>query len=89
MFHEQFTTTLGAFTVRCVRDMDKESRVLELVEGDERFMQGHSVRDAAGNNVRVIDRIQGPSLFNKVALLREDHETYFHETLPGLLHGNR
>jgi len=51
VFHEQFTTNLGAFTVRCIRDPDKESRILELTRGDARFMQGHGVRDAVGNNV--------------------------------------
>ena len=85
VFHEQFTTTLGGLSVRCVRDQDKESRVLELTRGDERFMQGVSVRDAAGNNVRVIDHIRGRSLFNHVAVLKQDHEAYFHETLPGIL----
>jgi hypothetical protein len=85
VFHEQFTTTLGAFTVRCARDPDKESRVLALTEGDERFMQGYTVRDTVDNNVRIIDTIRGPSLFNYVALLRESHEAYFHETMPGLL----
>ncbi len=85
VFHEQFTTRLGAITVRCVRDQDKESRVLDLAAGDDRFMQGHSVRDTAGNNVRIIDYIRGRSLFNHVALLPESHEEYFHETLPGVL----
>ncbi len=85
VFHEQFTTTLGAISVRCVRDQGKESRVLALTAGDERFMQGHSVLDAAGNNIRIIDHIRGPSLFNYVALLAENHETYFHSTLPGIL----
>lgn len=85
VFHEHFTTTLGAFTVRCVRDQDKESRVLDLTAGDERFMQGRSVRDAVGNNVRIIERIHGPSLFNYVALRGETHEEYFHRTLPTVL----
>lgn len=85
VFQEQFTTRLGPFTVRCVRDPDKESRVMALTAGDGRFMQGRTVHDAAGNNVRILDHIRGQSIFNHVALLKQDHETYFHETLPGVL----
>jgi hypothetical protein len=85
VFHEHFTTHVGALAVRCVRDADKESRVLELTAGDDRFMQGHSVRDQVGNNVRILDYIRGTSLFNYVALLKQDHEEYFHTILPGVL----
>ena len=85
VFHEQFTTDLGMFTVRCVREPEKESRVLELMAGDDRFMQGKTVYDEAGNNVRILEYIRGKSLFNHVALLKQPHEDYFHETLPGIL----
>lgn len=85
VFHEQFITNLGMFTVRCVRDPDKESRVLELMAGDDRFMHGETVYDEAGNNVRILEYIRGKSLFNYVALLQQPHEQYFHETLPGIL----
>jgi hypothetical protein len=85
VFHEQFTTALGAFKVRCRRDPDKESRILELTTGDERFMQGRTVRDRAGNNVRVLDHIRGKSLYSHVVMLDQPHEVYFHETLPGIL----
>jgi hypothetical protein len=85
VFHEQFTTNIGMLAVRCVREPDKESRVLELMAGDDRFMQGRTVRDAAGNNVRILEYIRGRSLFNHVSLLQQPHEQYFHETLPGIL----
>jgi hypothetical protein len=85
VFHEQFTTVLGVFAVRCTRSPDKESRVLELTNGDDRFMQGRSVKDKVGNNVRILDRIAGPSLYNHVATLEQPHEEYFFETLPGIL----
>jgi hypothetical protein len=85
VFHEQFRTNLGMFTVRCVRDPDKESRVLELMAGDDRFMQGKTVHDKVGNNVRILEYIRGKSLFNHVALLKQPHEEYFYETLPGIL----
>jgi hypothetical protein len=85
VFHEQFTTNLGPFAVRCHRDPDKESRVLNLVEGDRRFMQGRTVRDSVGNNVRILDFIRGRSLYNHVLTLQQSHEEYFHETMPGIL----
>jgi len=85
VFHEEFTAQLGAFKVRCVRDPDKESKVLEIVDSDERFMQGRTVHDKAGNNVRIIDRIRGKSLYTTLAALDQPHEEYFHEELPGIL----
>lgn len=85
VFHESFTTTMGFFTFRLTRNPDKESRVLEFVEGDDRFMQGKTVRDVKGNNVRIIDFIRGNSFYNHVATLPQEHEEYFYETMPGLL----
>jgi len=86
VFHEQFTTRLGFFQVRCHRSPDKESAVLDAIAGDERFMQGHTLRDPKGNNVRVIDLIRGDSFFNQLATLDGSHEEYFHEILPGIVH---
>ncbi len=85
VFHEQFTTRLGMFLVRCRRSPEKESAVLRLVEGDGRFMQGITVRDPSDNPVRIIDLIEGKSFFNTIAALDEPHERYYHETLPGIL----
>lgn len=84
-FHEQFTTRLGIFTVRCHRSPEKESAVLDLVRGDGRFMQGRTVHDVRGNEARVIDFIRGQSFFNHVASLQQSHEEYYHRTLPGIL----
>jgi len=82
VFHEQFTTRLGMFQVRCRRSPDKESAVLQTVAGDRRFMQGITLRDPVGNNIRVIETIRGISFFNHVATLEQSHEEYFYETLP-------
>jgi len=84
-FHEQFETHVGPLTVRCVRDPDKESRIIDLVRGDPRFMQGHTVYDRLGNNIRVIDFIRGRSLYDLIVELDQPHEQYFHETMPGIL----
>lgn len=85
VFHEQFTTSLGVFKVRCHRDPDKESRILQLTADDDRFMHGRTVRDRVGNNVRVLERIRGTSLYSHVLMLDQPHEVYFHRTLPGIL----
>ncbi len=85
VFLEQFKTRLGFLTLQCTRSPEKESRVLELVRGDPRFMQGCTLFDVKGNNVRVIERIQGRSLYNVIADLDMDHETYYHTLLPGIL----
>lgn len=85
VFHEEFTAALGLFTVRCTRSPEKESRVLDLVRGDLRFMQGQTVRDCRGNNVRVIEHIRGPSLYVHLASLEVAHEEYFATVMPGVL----
>ena len=85
VFHEQFTTRLGIFTVRCHRSPDKESQVLDTVAGDPRFMQGRTVTDEAGNNIRIIDYIRGDTFFNHIATLDQPHEEYFFEALPGIV----
>jgi hypothetical protein len=85
VFHEQFTLRLGLITVRCHRSPDKESEVLRAVDGDARFMQGRTVVDRLGNNIRIIDFIRGDTFFNYIATLDQSHEEYFHETLPGVI----
>lgn len=85
VFFEQFKAKLGFFTIHCSRSPDKESRVLELVADDPRFMQGRTVHDGVGNNIRVIDRIKGKSLYNYIADLEIPHEAYYYEVMPELL----
>ncbi len=85
VFHEQFTVNMGLVTVRCRRSPEKETAVLDLVRGNDRFMQGFTVRDPVGNHVRIIDFIRGKTLFNHVVSLDQPHEEYFHETLPGIM----
>ncbi len=86
VFLEEFTRNLGFVSVRCRRSPEKESKVLELVHGDQRFMQGVTARDPSENAVRIIDLIPGPSFFNNLANFEHlSHEQYYHQTLPGLL----
>jgi hypothetical protein len=84
VFHEHFTTRLGAVEVRRERSQVKESLILDLVRGHPHFMQGATVRDAAGNGVRVIELIRGPSLYGTLLDLPLDHERYAAEVMPGV-----
>lgn len=86
VFHEQFSTRLDRFTIVCLRSPSKESAFLQLVQGDPRFMQGFTVTDPAGNQVRIIDRVRGRSLFNHLTHLKLDHERYYFEQLPQVMH---
>jgi hypothetical protein len=85
VFHESFTEQIGAVTIKSHRSEHKEARILDLVRGDNRFMQGFSVPDDAGNLVRVLEIIRGRRLDEIVWAMDMDHETYFHEHFPGLL----
>ncbi len=85
VFHEQFVAKLGPFTARCTRNPDKESRILDLVDGDMRFMQGRTVRDRVGNNIRILDIIRGKSLFSHISAIDQTHEEYFRNSLPSIL----
>lgn len=85
VFYEEFETELGRVRIKCRRSPEKESEILDRVRGDPHFMQGTTVLDPSGNRVRVIDHIRGESLYTLVCGLEEDHERYFHETLPGMM----
>ena len=85
VFYEEFTTFLGRFTVRCTRSAEKESAVLDAVRGHPNFMQGVTVRDARKNSVRIIDLIQGTTLFSHVVDIPQSHREYFFHTFPGIL----
>ncbi len=85
VFEERIETRLGAMTIECVRSAAKEAAILELVGDHPSFMHGHSVVDAAGNVVRVIDYIPGPRLDRVVERLAKDHERYYFTELAPLL----
>lgn len=84
-FYENFPVRIGPYETRCYRSPLKEARILDLVRGDARFMQGFSVDDAAGRNVRVLEVVQGRRLDTLVEDLELDHATWFRERLPGVL----
>jgi serine/threonine protein kinase len=85
VFHEEFHAQVGSLHVKCVRSPEKEGRVLELVRGDPRFMQGRTARDVRGNLVRVIDHIPGVDLLGCIHSLPALHEEYFQKCFPSIL----
>jgi tRNA A-37 threonylcarbamoyl transferase component Bud32 len=86
VFHEEFTARIGPLRIRCYRSPQKESEVLELVRSDTRFMQGETVLDSEGNQVRILDFIPGPTLFQHVLDRDEPHEAYVHGEMQNLLY---
>ena len=84
-FYEEFVAHFGSFRIPCYRSPEKESEVLRLVAGDSRFMQGQTLIDAFGNNVRVLEFIRGKTLFDQILEMEIDHEEYYHTLLTPLL----
>ncbi|GAB6057972.1 serine/threonine protein kinase [Desulfonatronum parangueonense] len=85
VFHESFKQTIGSISIRCYRSPEKESRILDLVRNDDRFMQGVTLRDTQGNSVRVLELIRGRSLDNVIEDIDADHQTYFQSFFPEIL----
>lgn len=85
VFHEKFEQKIGPLKINCYRSPNKESRILDLIRGDYRFMQGITLIDEADNPVRVLEVIRGKSLDNFVEDIDMDHRTYFHEKFPEIL----
>lgn len=85
VFHERFMANVGGIAFDCVRSPKKEARILDMVKGHGRFMQGGSAMDAGGNIVRVLDYIKGRTLAGYVSGLAHGHEEYFNDHLPGVL----
>ncbi len=85
VFYEDFTSRIGPFLLRAHRDPIKESNVLDIVRDHPHFMQGRTIRDQAGNPVRVIDFLRGKNLYQYLPRIKSDHETYFFEIMPAIL----
>ncbi len=82
VFNEEFIARIGPLRIRCYRDPQKESAVLDNIDGDQRFMQGYTLYDPKDNPVRIIDFIKGLSLYHHIFDLKMDHEEYFHTVFP-------
>lgn len=84
-FEEAFDVRIAGLKIHCYRSSEKEARVIELVCGDSRFMQGYTVKDDKNNPIRIIDFIRGDSLFVTIHKNNKPHDQYYHEDLPALL----
>ncbi|WP_147822495.1 serine/threonine protein kinase [Salidesulfovibrio onnuriiensis] len=85
VFHEEFTQQIGSMSIRSFRSQNKEARILNLVRGDIRFMQGIAERDEAGNLIRILDVIRGKRFDVVVDELPGDHRQYFDTQLVPML----
>jgi hypothetical protein len=86
VFKERFNARIGNYVYECVRSPQKEARILELVRGRPDFMQGETVLDSSGNQLRILDYIRGRTLGQLVLEMGDDHEDFFYNHYPGLLH---
>lgn len=85
VFYETFNSRIGSTVFTCVRSPLKESEILRRMSGHPNFMQGKSANDAAGNLVRIIDFISGPSLFEYLRRLDISHEVYYQRIFSRLM----
>ena len=85
VFHEQFKARVGDITFDCVRSPLKEAVILDMIRGHPNFMQGFSVKDSAGNIIRIIEYIRGMTLADHAFQLGKDHEDYFYNFFPSVL----
>ncbi len=85
VFKERFESRIGNFVFECVRSPQKEARILELVRGRPDFMQGETVLDSSGSQLRILDYIRGRTLGQIVTELGKDHEDFFHNHYPAQL----
>ncbi len=83
-FRERFTARIGDLVFECVRSPRKEARILELVRGRPEFMQGETVRDSAGNELRILDYIRGRALDQVTLETAGTHGEYFRDRFPTL-----
>jgi hypothetical protein len=85
VFKERFEARIGNFVFECVRSPQKEARILELVRGRPDFMQGETVLDSSGNQLRILDYIRGKTLGQLAPEMGKDHEDFFYNYYPRVL----
>lgn len=85
VFREKFQTRIGSYVFDCVRSPQKEARILELVRGRSEFMQGRTVTDSSGGQLRILDFITGKTMGQIATELGKDHEDFFFRHYPALL----
>ena len=81
VFLETFSNTVGETSFQFLRSPEKEAAVLEKMQNHPNFMHGQWIRDVAGNIVRIIDFIAGPSLYDYLRQLKMPHTIYYHQEM--------
>lgn len=84
-FLESFDTSIAGIKIKCFRNPDKESEILDLVKGHPHFMNGKAYRDEKNNNIRILDVVRGTKFIHYIDSMDMGYETYFHNVLPGIL----
>jgi hypothetical protein len=84
IFREKFNVVIGNYQFECVRSPKRESRILELVQGRDDFMQGTTVADSSGSPLRILKYIRGRTLAQITLSLGKDHDDFFHHYFPAL-----
>ncbi|MBA3008881.1 MAG: protein kinase [Proteobacteria bacterium] len=77
VFLETFINKVGGTLFKFLRSPEKEAAVLLKMNEHPNFMHGLSVEDCAGNIVRIIDFVQGPSLYFYLRDLKISHREYY------------
>ncbi len=85
VFKERFDAKIGNLVFECVRSPQKEARILDLVRGRPDFMQGETVLDSAGKQLRILDYIKGKTMGQLTLEMVADHEDFFFNQYPALL----
>jgi hypothetical protein len=85
VFKERFEAKIGNLVFECVRSPQKEARILELVLGRPDFMQGTTVLDSSGSQLRILDYIKGKTLGQLTLGMGRGHEDFFYNHYPALL----
>jgi serine/threonine protein kinase len=85
VFHETFNISVGNTVFLFSRSPKKESEVLQKMSDHPNFMHGQSVRDTAGNLVRIIDFISGSSLYEYLRRLKISHEDFYRQMLSKMM----
>lgn len=77
VFKERFNAKVGDLMFEFYRSPKKEARILDFVRGHVNFMQGFSVKDTAGNIVRILDYVPGRTFGELVITHSVNHEEYY------------
>lgn len=85
VFNEEFVIQIGVLNIKCYRSPIKEEEILNLTRDHPFFMQGKTAHDSIGKSIRILDYIEGKSLYRYLLDLNMSHEEYFYTVYPSLL----